>query len=112
MIEGVFELAALLALAAGALLWYDNLCAREAAMAAARSACKAEGVQLLDDTVALSALRLRRRGDGRVAILRVYEFEFTDTGNNRLGGAVTLLGPELQHLHLAPGAAGHLRLVK
>jgi hypothetical protein len=108
----VIELIVLLILAAGAWLWYDTLGAREAAMAAARSACQAEGVQLLDDTVALAVLRLRRRGDGRIAILRVYQFEFTDTGNNRLGGAVTLLGRMLQHLHLASGTASHLRLVE
>ena len=47
-------------------------------------------------------MRLARAGDGRVRVQRIYEFEFSDTGDNRLKGSITLLGTQLISLHLAP----------
>jgi hypothetical protein len=83
-----------LVLMAGALawLWLDSLRARDAAKAAARCACEAEGLLLLDDTVAITSLRLARKGNGHVTLQRAYEFEYSDTGDNRRSGSVVLLG--------------------
>jgi hypothetical protein len=86
------EIAGILALAALAWLWFDSLKAREAAIDAARAACAAEGLLLLDATVAISGLKLARDDDGRLKVQRAYEFEFSDTGDNRLKGSVVLLG--------------------
>lgn len=83
-------------------LWFDSLRARESAIRAARLACAADGVQLLDATVALASLRLQRGDDGWVALRRIYRFEFSDTGNNRLDGSITVLGANVQALYLAP----------
>jgi transcription elongation factor GreB len=96
------ELAGLALAALLAWLWFDSLRAREAAFDAARRACEADGVQLLDDTVALARSRLRRDAAGHIAILREYRFEFSDTGDNRLRGSVTLLGRQVQVLHVEP----------
>jgi hypothetical protein len=93
----------LAALAANAWFWLDSLRARDIALGAARDACKADGVQLLDWTVALSRLRVGRNDDGQVRFLRVYDFEYSDTGDNRLHGSVTLLGRHVEALRLAPG---------
>jgi hypothetical protein len=68
--------------------------------------CAGEGVQLLDDTVMLVSLRVAREGSGRVALRRVYQFEFSDTGDNRLGGAVTLAGSRVATLYLEPHRFG------
>jgi hypothetical protein len=76
--------------------------AREVALEAGRRACEAEGVQFLDWTVAVNKLRIGRSGDGRLRVRRNYEFEFSDTGNNRLMGSITLLGTQLIALHLEP----------
>lgn len=73
-------------------LWLDSLRARDAAVAAAREACAAEGLMLLDDTVAIAGLRLRRGDDGRVHLQRAYDFEYSDSGNNRIDGSIVLLG--------------------
>ena len=78
------ELLLILALIALAWLWLDSLKAREIAMRAARAACAAEGLMLLDDTVAIRAIKPVRDDDGRLALQRAYDFEFSDTGNNRL----------------------------
>ena len=98
----MWEGAAIILIAAGALLWADSLRARERALAAGRAACQRYGVQLLDETVAASALRLARDSDGRVRIRRVFAFEFSDTGNNRRHGSVVILGGEVQDLQLEP----------
>jgi hypothetical protein len=73
-------------------LWYDSLKAREAAVRAAREICAAEGLMLLDDTVAISGLKPARDEDGRLKLQRAYDFEYSDTGNNRLKGSVVMQG--------------------
>ena len=86
------EIAGILILAAVAWLWLDSLTAREAAVAAARTACDAEGLLLLDATVSIASLKLARDGEGRLRLQRAYDFEYSDTGDNRKKGGVVLLG--------------------
>ena len=86
------EITGILALGALAWLWLDSLKAREIAISAARTACAAEDLLLLDATVAIAGLKLARDDDGRLKLQRAYEFEFSDTGNNRLKGSVVMLG--------------------
>lgn len=95
------ELAALLLICLIAWFWFDSLKAREAGVAAARVACEREGVQLLDDTVASRSLRLGRDDNGRMAIRRAYDFEYSDSGFDRYRGSVVLLGREVVMLDLA-----------
>jgi len=76
-------------------LWYDSLKAREAAVRAAREICASEGLMLLDDTVAISGLKLARDEGGRLKLQRAYDFEYSDTGNNRLKGSVVMQGHQL-----------------
>ena len=87
-----FEILALAVFGAVAWLWLDSLKAREAAVFAAREACAAEGLMLLDDTVSISMVKPARDEDGHVKLKRAYEFEFSDTGDNRRKGSVVLLG--------------------
>jgi hypothetical protein len=89
------EILGILALAGLAWLWFDSLKAREAAIVAARAACAAEGLLLLDATVSISALRLARDDEGHLRLQRAYEFEYSDTGNNRLKGSVVTLGHQV-----------------
>jgi hypothetical protein len=96
-----FELLAVALLVGLTWLTMDNLRAREAAIDAARRACAGDGVQLLDDTVMMVSLRIVR-GGGRTVLRRVYQFEFSDNGDNRLAGAVTLAGSRVDTLYLEP----------
>ena len=75
----------------GWLLW-SSLRAREAANEAIRAACKAETFLFLDDTVGLQSMWPARDANGRLTLRRVYGFEYSDTGNNRRQGAVTMIG--------------------
>ncbi len=69
-------------------------------MRAARAACAAEGLLLLDDTVAIANLKPKRDGDGHVKLQRAYNFEYSDTGNNRLTGSVVLLAHRVMLLNI------------
>jgi hypothetical protein len=94
------EIAGILVLAGIAWLWLDSLKVREAAVIAARAACVAEGLMLLDDTVAISSLKPARDDEGRLRLQRAYDFEYSDTGNNRLKGSVVMLGQRVLVLNV------------
>ena len=94
------EILGIALLAALAWLWVDSLRAREAALQAGRAACAAEGLMLLDDTVAITSLRPVRDTDGRIRLQRAYSFEYSDSGNNRLDGAVVVLGARVIMLNV------------
>lgn len=96
----MIELTILLLVLAGAWFWLDSLRARDVALDGARRACEAEGVQLLDWTVAVKKIRLGRDDEGRRGLQRTYEFEFSDTGNNRVGGSITVIGQQMLALSL------------
>jgi len=98
----MWEAAAIIGIAAGALLWVDSLRARERAVAAGRSACERFHLQFLDETVAFTRLRLRRNENGQLRIARTYTFEFSDTGNNRRHGSIVMLGGDIEDLQLEP----------
>ena len=72
--------------------WLSSLEVRDAAMKAARVACDSEGLLLLDDTVAIRALKAARDSEGHVRLQRTYDFEYSDTGDNRRKGSVVMLG--------------------
>lgn len=82
--------------------WLDTLKAREAGIRAARQACAEEGLQFLDESVVGRSLRPARDDAGQLRLRRVYSFEFSDTGDNRRSGSVTLLGGEVELLYLCP----------
>jgi|SRR6185503_6935290 len=86
------EIAGILLLAALAWLWLDSLRARDVALRTAREACASEGLMLLDYTVAIASLKLTRNENGRIQIQRAYDFEYSDTGDNRLKGSIVLRG--------------------
>ncbi len=94
------ELAGLILLLLLGLLWYDSLNAREIAVRAAREACASEDLLFLDDTVGIRSLKLARNADGHVQLQRAYDFEFSDTGNNRLQGSVVMLGKHVALLNI------------
>jgi hypothetical protein len=98
------EVLSLLAAAGAAGLLWTSLKAREAANAAMRAACRAEGLLFLDDTVALQSMRPSRDGNGRMALRRIYGFEYSDTGDNRRKGSVTLLGPRIVAIDMGRAA--------
>jgi hypothetical protein len=82
----------LVGLGAVAWFWWDSLQKREIAVRAARVECERASVQFLDDSVALSKMRLRRDNNQRVRIYREYSFDYSSVGDDRQAGRVYLLG--------------------
>jgi hypothetical protein len=105
------EIIGLLLLAAAVWLWLDSLKTREIGIRAGRAACAAEDLLFLDDTVAIESIRPVRDEDGRIKLRRVYNFEYSDTGDNRRKGNVMLLGHQVVMFHIeTPLPRGDLTL--
>ena len=104
----ITEILFLLVGAALAWLWFDSLKAREIAVRAARDACAADGFMLLDDTVAIAAFRPARNDAGRVTLERAYDFEYSDTGDNRLTGGIVLRGHRVVMLNIGTRDGGNV----
>jgi hypothetical protein len=102
------EIALLVLAGAAAWLWIDSLRARDVAREAARAACEAEGLLLLDDTVAIASLRPARQENGHVTLQRAYEFEYSDTGDNRRTGSLVLLGDKVVLLNVGTREAAEI----
>ena len=89
-----------LALLAGAGAWYRVLAARERALQVVREVCVELSVQVLDQTVALREWRPCRDERGRLAVRRVYRFEFSTAGVDRHAGWVGFVGASLSWVRL------------
>jgi hypothetical protein len=89
----------LLALVVIAVTWLRLSRARDRATQEARSRCQQHGLQLLDETVGLSGLRLRRYGNQRV-VERRYSFEVSIDGDDREAGHLWMIGNTLTALIL------------
>jgi hypothetical protein len=100
----MWEGAVILLIVAGGFFWVDSLRARERALAAGRGTCERNGLQFLDETVSGASTRLARDAEGRLRIRRVFVFEFSDTGNNRRRGSITLVGAEVLDVYTEPYA--------
>jgi hypothetical protein len=79
--------------------WLDSLRAREMATEICREACRQRALQLLDQTVALRGLQLRRT-DAGLRWRRVYRFDFSEEGIGRRCGDLVLLGLDLESIRV------------
>ncbi len=79
-------------------LWLGAMRSRERALHAARGICRTQVVQLLDETVGLSGLRLRRHHGWLQWMLR-YDFEVSLDGHDRYSGHLWMAGGRVIGLH-------------
>jgi hypothetical protein len=98
----VTSLLSLMLLAALGWFWFDSVRTLEIARNAGKRACNDAKVQFLDDTVASIALALVRDNSGRRMLRRTYRFEFSDTGDSRLEGRLTVLGDKIESVTMEP----------
>ena len=73
---------------------------REHALALVRRHCQRLDIELLDGNVAFRRFALLRDGRGQRRLARVYDFEFTVTGEQRLRGSITLFGRQAGAIEL------------
>lgn len=100
----------MIAAAAGFAFWSAARAAAERAEAVGRNACRAAGVQLLDQTVHASGLRLCRGRDGWLGFERSFRFEYSEDGIQRHVGRLVLRGDELVSFSGPAQAASVVRL--
>lgn len=81
-------------------LWFETFRAQEAVKAMSKKICSEYDLQLLDDTVTLIGMRLKRNDRGKWSWQRTYSFEFSDNGNNRKPGIIVIRGLTLEMLEL------------
>ncbi len=93
-------LTGLLLLGLAVWIWRDAMRARETANRVCAAACAELGVQLLDETVALHRLRIRREPGRGLRLLRTYAFEYSYTGYDRRRGTIVLSGTEIELFHI------------
>jgi hypothetical protein len=88
----------------GLVTWFgfDTLHTQEVAKAIGKEICSQYQLQLLDDTVVLVHVRVKRDSRGRWGWQRTFLFEFSDSGNNRKQGTMLMRGVALEMLEL-PG---------
>jgi len=99
MMESIFLLALL---GFCAWFWFDTQHCQESAKLIAKQVCVELHLQLLDDTIALVRMRLKRKINGKLSVQRTYQFEFIDGGDKRLQGTLIMHGISLEMLEL-PG---------
>ena len=81
----------LLVILAAFYLWHNALRAREQARALAHALCARAGIQLLDQSVALRRVSLRRVPGEGLRLLRCYRFDVSTDGHDRRHGSLDLL---------------------
>jgi len=96
-IESLFVFGSLFLL--GYALWQHANVSRNARNAAI-SATEKYGVVLLDQSVILKKIRLRRSTRSGLAIERRYGFEFSSTGNQRYSGTLVFEGAYLRTIDM------------
>lgn len=81
-------------------LWWHFEIMHRFALAAVRRHCQELDVQLLDQTVVLRGLRLRRSGSSLFGLVYKYHFEFSTTGERRYKGSTELIGRRLSTIEM------------
>ena len=92
----------LMLLAAGAAWLWHTHGLRERALERVKQHCKNLDIELLDENVALKKIGLIPDANGHKRLARVYNFEFTVTGDQRHTGTITQFGAHSVKIELPP----------
>ena len=98
----MFETLLLALLILAAWFWLDSIAKREIAIGYGRELAQRCNLQLLDETVACNKLHMGRDSRGHAQLLRLYEFDVSANGADRMQCNLQLLGKQLQAWHIPP----------
>lgn len=82
------------------LVWYESLRFREAVTKMCGQICEQSGLQLLDQTVSLTSLSVRRSPLNRFQIYRIYQFDVSTSGADRRPGYVAMAGKYVEAIQI------------
>ena len=84
--------------------WWQSDKVKNTAIGHAYRYCKAQNIQLLDQSMVLTRVWPTRNIEGQVCLKRHYRFEFASTGEERYEGIAQLVGPRLHQITVEPYA--------
>ena len=82
--------------------WWDTTTKREIAIKSGTRIASDFKLQLLDDTVHCTKIRIVRTEENRPTIQRIYFFYVSTNKENRLHCQLTLTGYRMSHWHIRP----------
>lgn len=81
-------------------IWQDSLKVREFTVKHCKKKCDEMGLQLLDETIALNSLSIKRNLNGFPGLVRQYNFEFSINGANRYNGSIMVQQNQVRSFQL------------
>ncbi len=90
----------LLLVAIGAVFWWQSQKSRQAATQAAIAVCQRQNLQFLDGTVHLRKYWPMRTSNRTIQLCRLYFFEYSNDGSQRLTGRLVLVGTRIIEVEL------------
>ena len=96
-------LVALIVVGFVAWIWNESRIAQERAIRSVLVLLRGSSLQLLDQTVSLSQLKLQRDKHGRVRWVRTYTFDVSPDGVNRAQGSLTFTADKVEVIQLPEG---------
>jgi hypothetical protein len=90
----------LIAIVAVILFWHESLRVREAVTQMCRQICEKCNLQLLDQTVALTSISIRRTASGYPFLYRIYQFEVSNDGADRFTAYVAMAGKQVEAVQI------------
>jgi len=84
------------------LFWLDSISKREEAVKHGKKLAKEFSLQLLDDTVHCSKIRIVRTTDNWPSLERIYFFYVSSNNENRIHCQLTLVGKKIIGWHIPP----------
>lgn len=98
----LLDVTLLMLLVAGLAWFWHGHGIREQALMLAKRHCTRMDIELLDGNVAFRRFAILHDGKGFRRLARLYDFEFTVTGEQRLKGTISMFGRHFAGIELAP----------
>ena len=83
-----------------AVYWWQSGLFKGRAREIAAAHCRQLGLQLLDQSMVITAIRPVRGSSGRIEFRRTYQFEFSSTGDRRYQGQLVMQAMRLESIEL------------
>lgn len=89
-------------IALGLMYWWTAYGIKQLALQATENYCRRMDVQLLDQSLALKRISIKRSAEGRLQLIRMFHFEFASTGDDRYQGETIMHGRTCTNIQLSP----------
>lgn len=86
----IYDLTLLLPLLLLMMYWWRSSGQKSVAVAGARSYCRERNLQMLDETLVFRHFRWERDAMGKRRLCRIYEFDYSQAGEDRHTGEIML----------------------